>query len=158
MNETFASVLLFHTALKNFLLATVGLTVDRTLSANDVILADGAGAFIRLQKKTNGATTSIGMELGTSADALETSTYDPERWFPFDTSAEGVFLGQARWEPEAKRITLFVMASGDRWAKRYRATASLILRTSSLAHQDHLNPMTEPNFKLNGGSYVQAGA
>lgn len=157
MNETFTSVLLFHVALKNFLMSSLGWTVDRTLSANDVILTNGAGAFLRLQKKTTGAVVAIGLEIGADANLLELSTQDPELCMPFDTAAGGLFQGSAQWMPEAGRIEMTVMASGDRWAKRYRLAFTLSPLSASVTHQDHHNPATEPNFKERGGTYVQAG-
>jgi len=157
MNETFASVLLFHSALKTFLMGPVGLTLDRELGAHDVILTNGAGVFLRLQKKTNGSIVSVGMELGTDADTLELSTLDPELWFPFDAAGEGVFQGETRWFSDVKRLDLTIMASGDRWAKRYRASITLTPPGQTVTHQDHLAPATEPNFKERGGTYVQAG-
>lgn len=157
MNETFASVLLFHTALKTFLMTSVGLTLNRELGAHDVILTNGAGAFLRLQKKTNGAVVSVGVEMGADADALELSARDPELWFPFDTTAGGVFQAQAFWFDEAKRADITIMASGDVWSKRYRASLFIADKHASVLHQDHLNPAEEPNFKERGGTYVQAG-
>jgi hypothetical protein len=157
MNETFTSVLLFHVALKNFLMSSLGWTVDRTLNANDVILTNGAGVFLRVQKKTVGAVVAIGLEAGSDANLLELSTRDPELCMPFDTASGGIFQGSAHWMPEANRIELTVMASGDRWAKRYRLALMLNTLDLSVTHQDHLNPATEPNFKERGGTYVQAG-
>lgn len=157
MNESFTSVLLFHTALKNFLTTTLGWSVDRVLGANDVILSNGTGAFLRLQKKTNGSVVSVSLELGADPDALELSTKDPELCFPFDTAEGGLFQGIATWLPEASRLDLAVTASGERWSKRYRLGLAFNPLSSSLVHQDHLNPETEPNFKERGGTYIQAG-
>jgi hypothetical protein len=159
MNETFSSVLLFHSALKAFLLDTVGLTVDRTLGAYDVILTNGSGAFLRLQKKTNGATISVGMEVGSSADLLEISTRDPECWFPFDTTTPRVFNAEAHWFADNNSIEVIVLAGGcdEGWSKRYRARLEFAPPSSSLVHQDHLAPSTEPNFKERDGTYVHAG-
>jgi len=158
MNETFTSVLLFHTALKNFLTSSLGWTVDRVLNADDVILTNGAGAFLRIQKKTTGAVVAIGLELGTTADALQISTKDPELCLPFDTSAGGLFQCSALQLPDPSKIELTILASGDRWSKRYRVSLTLNPMDVSVYHQDHLNSGSEPNFKERGGTYVQAGA
>jgi hypothetical protein len=157
MNETFDSVLLFYSALKSFLMDSVGLTLARELSAHDVILTNGAGVFLRLQKKTNGAVASVGVELGADADTLELSTRDPELWFPFDTAGGGLFQAQAFWFDDVRRADVTIMASGDAWSKRYRASLFFAEKYASVVHQDHLNQTTEPNFKERGGTYVQAG-
>lgn len=158
MNESFASVLLFHTALKNFLMTTLGLTVDRALSANDTILTNGSGMFLRLQKKTQGSMTCVGIEVGGSADALELSTKDPECCFPFDTTSEGVFAVNAVWTAEASCLNLTIFGSGERWSKRYRANLTVAPVSFSVVHQDHLDLLTEPNFKERSGTYISAGA
>jgi len=158
MNETFASVLLFHTALKSFLVSSAGLTVERTLSEDDVILTDGAGAFLRLQKKTNGATTSVGVELGTNADSLEVSTKDPEEWFPFDTSVGGVFSCNATWFAEMQRADIVIIASGEKGFRRYRASVSFSMREASVLHQDHAELTTALVFREPGGTnHIQSG-
>ena len=157
MNETFASVLLFHSALKTFLMNSVGLTLYRELGVHDVILTNGSGVFLRLQKKTNGAVVSVGVEMGTSADSLELSARDSELWFPFDTAAGGVFQTQAVWFYDVKRADITIIAGGDAWSKRYRASLFFADAYASVLHQDHLNQATEPNFKERGGTYVQAG-
>jgi hypothetical protein len=158
MNETFASVLLFHAALKNFFVETVGMTVERVLGEQDTILTNDAGTFLRLQRRVNGSVVSVGIEIGDNADMLELSTKDPELWFPFDTSEGGIFQGEARWNSAALQAELIILAAGDRWSKRYRATILFITpQQALLVHQDHLNQTTEPNFKERGGTYIQAG-
>jgi hypothetical protein len=158
MNETFTSVLLFHTALKSFFMSDAGWVVDRTLGAHDVILSNGSGVFLRIQKKTNGTVTSVGLEAGTDADLLELSTRDPELCMPFDTENGGTFQGSAQWLPDTTRLEMSVAASGERWSKRYRVALQLNPVAVSVVHVDHLNAGMEPNFKERGGTYVQAGA
>jgi len=139
-------------------MTSLGWTVARSLNVSDVILTNGAGAFLRLQKKTNGSIVSVGLELGADADTLELSGKDPELCLPFDTAEGGFFQGSALWVPEVSRLELFVMGSGERWAKRYRLELVPNQLTSSALHQDHCNYAMEPNFKERGGTYIQAGA
>jgi hypothetical protein len=158
MNETFSSVLLFYAALKNFFTTSLGWTIERVLSPYDVILTNGAGVFLRVQKKTNGDIVSIGLELGADPNVLEISTKDPELCFPFDAAAGGEFQGAIHGGAEISRIEIVVMASGERWSKRYRANILFDAVHLSVIHQDHLHHAQEPNFKERGGTYIQAGA
>lgn len=158
MNETFTSVALFYAALKNFFVATLGWTVEREISRTDVILVNGAGVFLRLKKTTNVDTHAIGVEFGTNPDALALSSKDAELWFPFDVSAGGVFQGSAHSFGDGERIDIMVIASGERWSKRYRSGLNVSTLFGDVVHQDHLNATTEPNFKERGGTYIQAGA
>lgn len=157
MNETFASVLLFHTALKTYFTETLGWTVDRTVAPQDIILTNGAGVFLRLRRKANDATVAVGLELGTNADTLELSNSDPERVLPFDTSVGGVFQCSAQYWEAASRIEIAVMASGAYWSRRYNVDLNLNSATLTVTHRDHLRHEFEPNFKDRGGPYVQAG-
>lgn len=157
MNETFASVLLFHTALKTYFTGTLGWTVERSISSSDEILTNGSGVFLRLRRVTSSGVSALGLELGSDADTLALSTKDPELVLPFDTSAGGVFQAVVVWLESAGRLELTILGSGDRWAKRYFLQVMLTPPGLSVEHRDHLNHALEPNFKVRGGPYIQAG-
>jgi hypothetical protein len=130
----------------------------KVLELNDVILSDGSTRFIRLLRKVITPTRSaVGIEFGTNIDELTASTKDPERVFPFDTRHGGSFDAMFFWIPEQPLISIVLLASGERWSKRYRFELNQATGHTHIFHQDHLDRNTEPNFKERGGTYMQSG-
>lgn len=156
MELSYTSVTLFYSDLKELLLSA-GLTVERTVADHDVILDTGDGAFLRLQKVTQGGVSSVGLLFGTDPEVLSVTDPQAEWCIPFTVTPNAVFSPTSHWVPEEKFLSLLVVpASGE--SKRYRVELRVASREVRVVHQDHLNPQYEPNFKDTGGPYITAGA
>lgn len=159
MQSSYQSVALFFSDLRSMLIAS-GMSVERTISADDLILNCGGGTFLRLTKEADAEVASVGLEIGTDPDAMAVAPANPEACMPFQLSPGKEFVPNCFWVPAEQHLSFCVVggAGAAGWQKKYRVELRIQKREKTVFHQDHLNPQFEPNFLDTNGPYLLAGA
>lgn len=164
MTQDFTSVVLFYVALRDFLMATVGLTIERTIVTRDIILTNGAGAFVRLRSVAVSPTVSaVGITLGSDPDVLAVSTDDPELCLPFNTTAPDRITVTMVWEASRGVVQLLLAPNAlDPYTaiqplRCYRSEFGIVAQSIWVSHEDPPSQQYAPNFKVSGGPYLQIG-